>query len=54
MTAFLEGLVPFGRISEIIEGTLGDHAPGPAPALPAVREADRWARTRALDYVRRS
>ena len=54
VAAFLEGQVPFGRISEIIERTLGDHVPGPAPALAAVRDADRWARQRALDYVRRS
>ncbi len=54
VAAFLDGQVPFGRISEIIEGTLDDHEPGPAPSLPAVREADRWARARALDYVRRT
>jgi 1-deoxy-D-xylulose-5-phosphate reductoisomerase len=54
VAAFLEGQVPFGRISEIIERTLDDHLPGPAPALPAVREADRWARARARDYVCRS
>jgi 1-deoxy-D-xylulose-5-phosphate reductoisomerase len=54
VAAFLEGQVPFGRISEIIERTLGDHAPAPAPTLPVVRDADRWARARARDYVRRS
>jgi 1-deoxy-D-xylulose-5-phosphate reductoisomerase len=54
VAAFLEGQVPFGRISEIIEQTLDDHAPAPATALPAVRDADRWARARARDYVRRS
>ena len=54
VAAFLEGQVPFGRISEVIEQTLDDHVPGPAPSLLAVRDADRWARERALDYVRRS
>lgn len=54
VAAFLEGQVPFGRISEVIERTLDDHVPGPAPSLLAVRDADRWARERALDYVRRS
>jgi 1-deoxy-D-xylulose-5-phosphate reductoisomerase len=54
VAAFLEGQVPFGRISEIIERTLDDHSPAPASALPAVRDADRWARARARDYVRRS
>jgi 1-deoxy-D-xylulose-5-phosphate reductoisomerase len=54
VAAFLEGQVPFGRISEIIERVLDDHIPAPATALAAVREADRWARERAGEYVRRS
>jgi len=53
VAAFLGGQVPFGRISEIIERTLDDHTPGPAAGLPVVREADRWARGRAADYVSR-
>jgi 1-deoxy-D-xylulose-5-phosphate reductoisomerase len=54
VAAFLEGRMPFGRINEIIERVLDDHTPAPAAALAAVREADRWARERAGDYVRRS
>jgi len=54
VSAFLEGGMPFGRISEIIEAVLDDHIPAPATTLAAVREADRWARERARDYVRRS
>ena len=54
VAAFLERKVPFGRISEIIERVLDDHTPAPATALAAVREADRWARERAGEYVRRS
>jgi 1-deoxy-D-xylulose-5-phosphate reductoisomerase len=54
VSAFLEGRMPFGRISEVIEAVLDDHTPAPAAALPAVREADRWARERAGAYVRRS
>ncbi|HEU4346787.1 MAG TPA: 1-deoxy-D-xylulose-5-phosphate reductoisomerase, partial [Actinoplanes sp.] len=54
VAAFLEGRISFGRIHEIIEGVLDDHTPAPATGLPAVREADRWARERAGDYVRRS
>ena len=53
VAAFLGGQVPCGRISEIIERTLDDHTPGPAAGLPVVREADRWARGRAADYVSR-
>jgi 1-deoxy-D-xylulose-5-phosphate reductoisomerase len=54
VAAFLEGKMPFGRISQIIERVLQDHTPGPATGLPVVREADRWARARAQDYVSRS
>ena len=54
VSAFLEGLMPFGRISEVIDHVLADHVPAPATALAAVREADRWARERASIYVRRS
>ena len=53
VAAFLDGQVPFGRISEIIERVLDDHTPAPATALAAVRAADRWARDRARDYVSR-
>jgi 1-deoxy-D-xylulose-5-phosphate reductoisomerase len=52
VAAFLAGEIPFGRISEIIERVLDDHTPAPASALAVVREADRWARERARDYVR--
>jgi len=54
VAAFLEGKMPFGRISEIIERVLEDHTPAAATGLPVVREADRWARARARDYVSRS
>jgi 1-deoxy-D-xylulose-5-phosphate reductoisomerase len=54
VTAFLTGAIPFGRISEIIETVLADHAPAPAGTIEAVRDADRWARTRARLHVRSS
>jgi len=54
VSSFLEGRIPFGRISEVIESVLDEHTPAPAATLAAVREADRWARERALVYVRRS
>jgi 1-deoxy-D-xylulose-5-phosphate reductoisomerase len=54
VAAFLSGQIPFGGISETIERVLDEHTPAPASGLPAVREADRWARERAGDYVRRS
>lgn len=54
VAAFLDGQMPFGRISDIIERVLDDHTPAPATGLSAVREADRWSRERAGEYVRRS
>jgi 1-deoxy-D-xylulose-5-phosphate reductoisomerase len=47
VAAFLGGGIPFGRISEVIEGVLERHSAGPATSLEAVREADRWARRQA-------
>ena len=47
VTAFLAGRIPFGRISEVIEGVLDSHAPASATSLDAVREADRSARAHA-------
>jgi 1-deoxy-D-xylulose-5-phosphate reductoisomerase len=51
VAAFLEGVIPFGRISEIIEMTLEAHQPGPANSVEAVRAADRWARATARQRV---
>jgi 1-deoxy-D-xylulose-5-phosphate reductoisomerase len=53
VAAFLAGEVSFGRISEIIESVLDEHQTAPATSLAVVREADRWARERARDSVRR-
>src|SRR5688500_11301961 len=53
VAAFLDGAVPFGRISEIIERVLEAHTPAAATAVEAVRDADRWARARARELVRR-
>ena len=52
VAAFLEGAIPFGRISAIIERVLEAHTPGPATAVEAVRDADHWARVRASELVR--
>jgi 1-deoxy-D-xylulose-5-phosphate reductoisomerase len=54
VAAFLDGGIPFGRISETIELTLDAHDPGPASSVEAVREADRWARTMAQQSVEQS
>jgi 1-deoxy-D-xylulose-5-phosphate reductoisomerase len=52
VAAFLEGAIPFGRISETIERTLDSHTPMPAGSVEAVRAADRWARQAAQQTVR--
>ncbi len=52
VAAFLEGAIPFGRISEAIERTLEAHLPVPATSVEAVRAADRWARETTRRSVR--
>ena len=54
VASFLTGTIPFGRISEVIEGVLDSHAGAPATGLDAVREADRWARARARELLSRT
>lgn len=54
VAAFLDRAIPFGRISDVIEAVLAAHAPAPAASVEVVREADRWARARALEHVRSS
>ena len=52
VAAFLDGAIPFGRISEAIEATLDAHEPDAASSVEAVRAADRWARARTRHSVR--
>jgi 1-deoxy-D-xylulose-5-phosphate reductoisomerase len=52
VAAFLEGHIPFGRISETIERALDSHPPTPASSVEAVRAADNWAREQARQTVR--
>ena len=52
VAAFLDGAIPFGRISETIEATLEAHEPEAATSVEAVRAADEWARGRARQSVR--
>jgi len=52
VAAFLRGLMPFGRIAEVIEVVVGRQVVGAADSLDAVLAADRWARERAEEIVR--
>ena len=54
VAAFLDRVIPLGRISEVIDAVLDAHAPVPATSVEVVREADRWARARAQELVRSS
>jgi 1-deoxy-D-xylulose-5-phosphate reductoisomerase len=54
VAAFLQGGIPFGRISETIQETLDAHEPAPANSVEAVRSADQWARSKAEESVRQS
>ena len=47
----LAGGLPFGRIAEVIDAVLQQHAQGPATDLEAVRAADRAARARATTFL---
>ncbi|HEU5170719.1 MAG TPA: 1-deoxy-D-xylulose-5-phosphate reductoisomerase [Gemmatimonadales bacterium] len=52
VAAFLEGRIPFGRISEVIEGVLDAHRVEPVSSVETVRAADCWARGRARALLR--
>jgi len=52
VAAFLRGLMPFGRIAEVIEVVVGRQVVGAADSLDAVLAADRWARERAEEIIR--
>lgn len=52
VASFLQGAIPFGRISETIERALQEHTPAPARSVEAVQAADRWAREHARQSVR--
>ncbi|MGH7630686.1 MAG: 1-deoxy-D-xylulose-5-phosphate reductoisomerase [Gemmatimonadales bacterium] len=54
VAAFLDGCIPFGRISEVIEGVLDVHRPDQVTSVDIVRAADCEARERARALLRAS
>ncbi len=52
VAAFLDGCIPFGRISEVIEGVLDTHRPEPVTSVESVRAADCGARASARALLR--
>lgn len=54
VSAFLEERIPFNGIPAIIKKTMDSHVTMPADGLDAVIEADRWAREKAAEYIKKS
>jgi 1-deoxy-D-xylulose-5-phosphate reductoisomerase len=52
VAAFLDGCIPFGRISEVIEAVLDTHRLQPVTSIDIVRAADHDARERARALLR--
>jgi 1-deoxy-D-xylulose-5-phosphate reductoisomerase len=50
---FLNGVLPFSRIADVVEDVLSRHQPVPAPPLEAVLEADQWARLTCRELAAR-
>jgi len=48
---FLAGGIPFGRIADVIERVCAAHQPQPVTSVELVREADDWARQRAMEML---
>ncbi|HAM52807.1 MAG TPA: 1-deoxy-D-xylulose-5-phosphate reductoisomerase [Nitrospiraceae bacterium] len=53
VNAFLEGRISFHGIPGIIEKTMHSHKSGQVNELEAVLEADRWARGKAAEYIKK-
>jgi 1-deoxy-D-xylulose-5-phosphate reductoisomerase len=51
--AFLKGMIKFTEIPHIIRDTMEKHDAMPDTELRAVIEADRWARKKAREFIRR-
>ncbi|HET8650122.1 MAG TPA: 1-deoxy-D-xylulose-5-phosphate reductoisomerase, partial [Gemmatimonadales bacterium] len=51
VAAFLDGEIPFGRISDVIAAVLDQHDNAPATSLDAVLDADRRAREAARSLL---
>ncbi|MDP3775676.1 MAG: 1-deoxy-D-xylulose-5-phosphate reductoisomerase [Gemmatimonadales bacterium] len=52
VAAFLDGLIPFGRIAEVIDVVLDAQQVAEASSLEAVHAADAWARRYAGEVIR--
>jgi 1-deoxy-D-xylulose-5-phosphate reductoisomerase len=49
--AFLDEVILFQDIAEIIRATMGNHKCQPVDTLEAVQSADRWAREEARKLI---
>jgi len=53
VAGFLEGRLPFGRLASVIEAALAQHRPTRVDTLDTVLEADREARAKAAEAMRK-
>jgi 1-deoxy-D-xylulose-5-phosphate reductoisomerase len=51
--AFLQGRIDFDQIPRIVASTMQGHKPIPLREVESVLEADQWAKTKALDFIRK-
>jgi 1-deoxy-D-xylulose-5-phosphate reductoisomerase len=51
VTAFLENMISFNNIPEIIKKTMEHHTVVPAPTLGDILKADHWARQEAMELI---
>ncbi len=49
--AFVAGRITFGMICRVVERTIDRHSPVTSPMLEDLLEADRWARTKAEEFI---
>jgi 1-deoxy-D-xylulose-5-phosphate reductoisomerase len=52
--AFLEGTLKLVQIPEVVEAVLDEHEPAPVVSVVTLERADRWARARAGELIRKS
>lgn len=49
--AFMDGVIPFGRIIEVVEAVCGEHTASAVRTVADVQRADAWARGRAAGVI---
>jgi 1-deoxy-D-xylulose-5-phosphate reductoisomerase len=50
---FLDGVIPLGRVPEVVAAVLASHKVEPVASLEQLTRVDEWARGRARDEIAR-